>query len=1191
MSRFYDLFEQISRDIYQGFIPLIRDRIPRDVPPEFVDVEMECRYINATNEKYRGMIERIVRDRRDFTRTLDRRETRDEVYEGGVRRSYPPGVGTYPEDMVKIKIFFRRGSPLARAVDFFRTMGLKISFSLEIKDRKYFDRAFRRVQGDPPLIRKKTRTSLQFLPLDISLDMTTVTENNRYKFEVEADKTVPLVKFLEGDSQGMIKDFLFGADLLARDIIHQSRTPLPAPALEYGLSQINRALGFEKRDDRPTFRIEKLVPQVRNLTITDLLKEGYSGYAVTPKADGYRYFLVILRDFIFMVQPPNIYKVVYEGSRIPPEWVGFIFDGELVERENWKMENVSQRFYDTVDYFYCIFDVLGYPSSGFPLTEQGDILRRINRLKTYFEEVRRTPGTGLFGWDSVMELITLSSEPNTRLKSLTTAIQIKPYDDASSSPWLASDAFFDTLRDKLPYHDDGLIFTPLETSFPGLNDTMSLKWKPLDMLSIDFQYREGGDLLVYTDSGLVPFTGTSLFPLPPGKPKLSNVTETLVDGRIYEFVYEPERLEFRFTRSRPDKGIPNKLSNASQVWTDVHIPLSSDVIRGRGNAGMKECLKEGLWSWISKLHSYPPMGKLSIMVDLTDMDPLRDFPIRAFNEGFQSLFSDVVVYREDVTRKKIDFPRVANLPTGELETHVDVLVLDGVLFSILEGRPLTYHPQPERAKELFDLMIRILPHVRYVFVRGLCSVEEEIFFVPEMQHDQEHELVLRMIEEKVIEIEYKPGGIFPYSNTKMVAYPRTISQTFPCVSAGHRITEQFVDNGPENILTNPRQGRIWDFYFNSLMDGRFVEGLVNKPGIPAPSDATPLEDIFAELRIEDDAPMQPPSSPISEGRPSSTALRSLLSTREVSMELLEPIIFDPSTNKQPTSGHLLEMISKLVLSLRSTYDVLLVERSYREIQALLPPTLTTEQIVEELFHKLGLGVLLFRRTSPGTSLNSFRVRFIDPSLGTPKYGFVLVESLPGSLDPTSSCRLLSYHGSSLIHPSDPLIPLLYDLPLTTIILEKETKLSPSRLSKTKFETMGEEKTWPTIHRLFLSYPYLQTPRNDSIYGYVKEYVEYIRTESTDNKATYLITMTIPKRFQKQSWAKELQTKIDWARSKGIKPLDYSEGTEEHIRNFMKMITITDKALRELSGTGNAFLFDGTLPGNVYGSAYMNLRSN
>ena len=1140
---------------------------------------MECRYTTVYGEKARSLIERAVGKTPGFDSTPLRRDTRDEMY-GPVRKTYLRDT-TSSEDFVKMKVFFRRGTALEKAVRAFEELGMKLSFSLEIKDSRYFQTRLGKTAG-PPLIRNKSRVSYMYSPENISLDLTRVSENERIKFEVEADRTIRMSDFVQSDQQGVIKRFLLGADFLAREVVYQSRTPLPFPILDGALARINDALGAIRRVDRPTLRIEKMIPQVRNLQITDLLKENYSGYAVTPKADGYRYFLIVRRHFMILIQPPNIYRVVYEGPGIPAAWDGFIFDGELVERENWRMENMSEGVRG-VQHYYCIFDVLGYPEDGFPISERGDILRRINRLKTYFEEVRRSAPGGPFVWDREMDLILVRDRDSPRLKPSTTAIQIKPYDDARYSPWGAVNAFYETLRPKLPYKDDGLIFTPLGCSYAQLSQTMSLKWKPRDMLSIDFQYGEGGQLMVFLDGKPEQFTGTRLLPLPGGRPILADVTVPLSVGGIYEFVYDPDSRVFRFTRPRPDKVIPNTLSDASQVWTDTHLPLDIGVLRGTTNAGMKECMKESLWSWVSQMHSYPGMGAMSVVVDLTDIDPLVDFPSRFLGEGFNALFGGVTVHRRSTRQeRRVDFPRIDSIPHN-METHIDVLIIDGTMFSLIENRPIVYHPDPSTVQETLDLILRLLPRARYVFVRGLCSIEDSVFLVPEMQHDQEQELVLRRIEDGVMEVEYKPGGLFPA--TKTVGYTRSLARTFPCISAGHRIRPDFTDNGPENILSNPRQGRLWDFLFNTLLDGRYVESLYPRPSRPVPENARPLEELFEALAVEDEPPVVVPQT----GEITPEGLMGVLDTERVERSAIEPIGFELTTSTSPESGSLFMMLSKLVFTLRETqYDPPTVERAAQELRALFPPTMTVDQIVEGVFERLGVGIVFMRRVLPGLSLGSFRCE-MRADLGRPRFGYALVNPSSHSLDPTLNCRLLTYNRSVLVHPSDPVIPLLYGQRLKTVRLEQETKLSPSIASRMKYETFGETKSWPSVHRLFICYPFFSTPPTSPAYEHVRQYVEYIRTETTDNKAMYLVTMEIPRRFQNQVWAKELAGRIQWARERGIRPHNFESDEREHARNFARIATLTDKARDELSRTGDAFLFDGTLPGNIYGVGYMTIR--
>jgi hypothetical protein len=313
-----------------------------------------------------------------------------------------------------------------------------------------------------------------------------------------------------------------------------------------------------------------------------------------------------------------------------------------------------------------------------------------------------------------------------------------------------------------------------------------------------------------------------------------------------------------------------------------------------------------------------------------------------------------------------------------------------------------------------------------------------------------------------------------------------------------------------------------------------------------------------------------------------------LGTERIDRGLIEPIVFETLSSVAPERGHLLEMVCKAVLMMREggpNYDPLLVERSAAELRVLIPPTVAEGGLVEEIFHRLGLGLIFMRRVRPGLSLASFRCE-MRADLGRPRFGYLLINSSTHNLDLTPDCRILTYRSSILIHPADPLIPLLHERRLVTLRMDTETTLSPSRASRFKYRTFGEDKNWPSIHRLFICYPYFGLPQTEDL----KRYVEYVRSETTDNKAMYLVTMEIPRRFQRQPWARELETKIQWGRGRGILPHNFDSDFAEHSRRFVQMMTtLTEKGRTELAQTGENFLYDGTLPGNIYGTAYMSIR--
>jgi hypothetical protein len=85
-------------------------------------------------------------------------------------------------------------------------------------------------------------------------------------------------------------------------------------------------------------------------------------------------------------------------------------------------------------------------------------------------------------------------------------------------------------------------------------------------------------------------------------------------------------------------------------------------------------------------------------------------------------------------------------------------------------------------------------------------------------------------------------------------------------------------------------------------------------------------------------------------------------------------------------------------------------------------------------------------------------------------------------------------------------------------------------------------------------------------------------------------MSIPDRFKRQPWAAALQTTIDEYRGRGAiaDPL-FEDRAEVEFARLLE--GLTEKSRREIQATGEAFLYDDTYPGNLYGRGLMAFRSN
>jgi len=144
------------------------------------------------------------------------------------------------------------------------------------------------------------------------------------------------------------------------------------------------------------------------------------------------------------------------------------------------------------------------------------------------------------------------------------------------------------LKDTRTYHTqsvgtDGLIFQPALQAYSNMN---TWKWKPPDLLSIDFYFevRQKDTYALLVGAGRyrkkVLFTGDRDFPYSnPG---------VVVEGGMLNGVSVAEKTvecfyrngEFVPFRVRKDKPFPNSITTAQSVWRDINNPISQDTIKG-----------------------------------------------------------------------------------------------------------------------------------------------------------------------------------------------------------------------------------------------------------------------------------------------------------------------------------------------------------------------------------------------------------------------------------------------------------------------------------------------------------------------------------------------------------------------------------------------------------------------------------
>lgn len=260
------------------------------------------------------------------------------------------------------------------------------------------------------------------------------------------------------------------------------------------------------------FRIFNPTIKPKNIKLNNLLDA--KNLAVTDKADGVRR-LMFLHDEIYLYYPPS------DISRISKTGIGLnntILDGEKVSNN------------------YLVFDILIYNGED---VRDKSFKERLNILKT-IENV---------------------FPPNIKLK--------KFYLDQNL--YISTNYILDNLS--TDYENDGLIFNDLRDSYN--KNARIYKWKPVDLLTIDFQLikkDDGFTLNVIDDNtkNLIPF------------PDETNIyySEDYNENQIVEFRYNYED-DWEPIRIRHDRTRPNYFSTAESIWKDIQDPLTEETIRGR----------------------------------------------------------------------------------------------------------------------------------------------------------------------------------------------------------------------------------------------------------------------------------------------------------------------------------------------------------------------------------------------------------------------------------------------------------------------------------------------------------------------------------------------------------------------------------------------------------------------------------
>jgi hypothetical protein len=444
----------------------------------------------------------------------------------------------------------------------------------------------------PNYTREKIRYSYLLAGGAVRADLTRVQANERFTYEVELELVIPTQLELLSRTAELILKIVQDTYILYTEKDRREVT-----------GYFNFLLTGKREESRLDHNVLK---QARNLKMRDMVWGGLignerTGYVVSHKVDGTRRLLVFAPNGIWLLHPPHEYTRLTAGNF--PTMTGTILDGELVPKEKRKAQAPKNT------YWCIVFDTLAW---------QGDI------------DVQKQP------YSDRMALAQLGSD---RVDSPVLHINTRSFTSFNTP-----EKFFEVMRRMfaqqatLAYEHDGFIFTAENAEYDPKVDTPEgtisidkvplwqrtlttypdgLKWKPLENLTIDFLIRRSprGIELYTSDKGTpIPFTGSRTWPLSGIVTRTTPLLEETPDESIVEFRWEDGA--FVPVVVRTNKVRPNRLEIATDIWEDIHRPITRELLTGEGFGLFDyyhERIRKGLLYTPSQeetlLVLYPQMGE------------------------------------------------------------------------------------------------------------------------------------------------------------------------------------------------------------------------------------------------------------------------------------------------------------------------------------------------------------------------------------------------------------------------------------------------------------------------------------------------------------------------------------------------------------------------------------------------------
>ena len=321
-----------------------------------------------------------------------------------------------------------------------------------------------------------------------------------------------------------------------------------------------------------------IMVESRNIKFGDLKMGGIVGgniqYALTDKADGQRYLMIVHDTGIWLAFPEFQYNLVMrvDWPNVEPNTketlYGFICDGEDVPLENRLDVNVTSKTW------FLAFDTLAVKSD-ISIQNKKDLNTRLEQLKS------------LRSINDIVDIDILKVE-----------IKNFNYVDSVDKFFESSSLIVKINKEGRRYKTDGMVITPMNDVYNPHRGKIPLnnrvltsysdicKWKP----DITIDLAVGQDKLKtvkYEDNVAVyvDFIGNELVHFDPSNYSDDDI-QNILENTVVEFRWDNDKLVP--IRIRYDKKYPNPEHIAKDNWDHIHNAITEDTIAGRNTKLMRK---------------------------------------------------------------------------------------------------------------------------------------------------------------------------------------------------------------------------------------------------------------------------------------------------------------------------------------------------------------------------------------------------------------------------------------------------------------------------------------------------------------------------------------------------------------------------------------------------------------------------